>query len=232
MNNRIPDASKSPVRAGSVVRSRRKTLTLEITREGELIVRAPFRTPDSAIEDFIREKQGWIVRKMAEIKRHPRPVAHWYEEGEMFLFLGGSYPLTFVDDDRTGIRRLDRLYVPRSMEPWVRSGVKHWFMREAQLIVRERCAYFSMVTGLLPASVHITDAWRRWGSCTHAGTINFSWRLVQAPLRIIDYVVVHELVHLRQPDHSKKFWGKVEAILPDYRERRKWLRENECLLEV
>jgi hypothetical protein len=92
--------------------------------------------------------------------------------------------------------------------------------------------WFSMMTGYSPAAVRITNASQRWGSCNHRGGLNFSWRLIQAPLEIVDYVIVHELVHLRQPDHSRKFWEKVEALMPDYRRRREWLRENERLLRI
>jgi predicted metal-dependent hydrolase len=92
--------------------------------------------------------------------------------------------------------------------------------------------WFSMMTGYAPASIRISDARRRWGSCTYNGGLNFSWRLIQAPLEIVDYVIVHELVHLRQHDHSKKFWDKVEALMPDYERRREWLRKNERLLSL
>ncbi|HRY74792.1 MAG TPA: SprT family zinc-dependent metalloprotease [Methanoregulaceae archaeon] len=230
MNDKTP--SRPPVCAHSVIRSRRRTLALEITGDGDIVVRAPHRTPDSVIEGMIRKKEDWIARKVAEIRARPTPAPHEYVEGEMFLFLGGSYPLTFTDDGGCTIERLDRLYVPRSMAPGIRSSLKRWYMQEAQKIVQERCAYFSMVAGYDPASIDVTDARRRWGSCTSEGRINFSWRLVQAPLRIVDYVVVHELVHLRQPDHSAKFWRKVESVLPDYRERRAWLRGNEWLLKI
>ncbi len=105
-------------------------------------------------------------------------------------------------------------------------------MEEAQKEIQSRCMWFSMKTGHVPASIRITDARQRWGSCTHKGGLNFSWRLIQAPPEIVDYVVVHELVHISQPDHSRKFWNKVKEILPDYERRRKWLRENERLLKI
>jgi len=195
-------------------------------------VRAPYRTSDAAIDAMIQEKRDWIARKIAEACARPPPAVHEYIEGEMFLFLGGSYPLTFTDDGRTAIERLDRLYVPRSMAAGIRSSLKYWYMQEAQKIVQERCAAFSMLTGYLPASIRVTDARRRWGSCNSDGKVNFSWRLVQAPIRIVDYVVVHELAHLQVPDHSKKFWKKVEGILPDYHDRRGWLQKNEQLLKI
>ena len=105
-------------------------------------------------------------------------------------------------------------------------------MQEAQREIHARCMWFSMTTGYTPKSIRITDASQRWGSCTSTGGLNFSWRLIQAPLEIVDYVIVHELVHLRQPDHSKKFWAKVKEMMPDYERRREWLMENERLLRI
>jgi len=105
-------------------------------------------------------------------------------------------------------------------------------MEEAHKEIHARCMWFSIMTGYSPSSLRITNARQRWGSCTYRGGLNFSWCLIQAPLEIVDYVIVHELVHLRQPDHSRKFWSKVEELMPDYQRRRKWLRENERLLRV
>ena len=166
------------------------------------------------------------------MKECPQAVAHSYKEGEIFWFLGRPYPLRISDDAEAGIRRTDRLRVSRTIKPDVRRGIQRWYMAEAAKEIHSRCMWFSMMTGYSPTSVRITDARQRWGSCNHRGGLNFSWRLIQAPLEIVDYVIVHELVHLRQPDHSRKFWAKVEALMPDYERRRKWLRENERLLKI
>lgn len=232
VNDQNPGPRRPSIRTDRVIRSRRRTIALEITHDATLVVRAPLRTPEADIAEMIRAKQAWINRKLDEMRKRPQPVRHDYTEGELFLFLGGPYPLTVVDDGSGVIRRLDRLYVPHGRMPGIRNHLKRWYMDEARLIVKERCAYYSMVSGYVPTSIRITDARRRWGSCTPAGVVNFSWRLVQAPLPIVDYVVVHELVHLRQPDHSKKFWEKVSALMPDYSWRRKWLFENEGLLKI
>ena len=103
---------------------------------------------------------------------------------------------------------------------------KKRFKKEALVKIRERCALYAAITGYKPASVKITSAEKRWGSCGPKGTVNFSWRLILKPLPIIDYVVVHELVHLAERNHSRRFWDKVGAILPDYKLRRRWLKEN------
>jgi predicted metal-dependent hydrolase len=220
------------IRIEKIVRSRRRTIALIVTPDARLIIRAPLRAPDAMINAAIREKSGWILKKICEMKGRPQVITHAYEEGEIFWFLGRPYPLHLTDDPGAGIQRTDRLSVSRTIRPDIRRGIQHWYMTEAHKEIHSRCMWFSMMTGYSPTSVRITDATQRWGSCNHRGGLNFSWRLIQAPLEIVDYVIVHELVHLRQPDHSPKFWAKVEGLMPDYKRRREWLRENERLLRI
>jgi predicted metal-dependent hydrolase len=220
------------IRIDTIVRSHRRTIALIVTPEARVIVRAPLKAPASMIDEFVRKQRGWIRKKVAEMKQRPQVIAHAFEEGEIFWFLGRAYPLHIVDDAGAGIRRTDRLCVSRTLMPDIRIALKSWYRAEAAKEIHSRCMWFSMMTGYSPASVRITDARQRWGSCTHRGGLNFSWRLIQAPLEIVDYVIVHELVHLRQPDHSRKFWEKVEGLMPDYERRRNWLRENERLLRI
>jgi predicted metal-dependent hydrolase len=220
------------IRIDKIVRSRRRTIALIITPEAELIVRAPLRAQAAMINEVVREKSGWIRKKIAEMKKRPQAVTHAYEEGEIFWFLGRPYPLHIVDRTGAAIERTDRLCISRTHLPDIRSRLKRWYVEEAKKEIHARCMWFSMTTGYTPSSIRITDACQRWGSCSPRGGINFSWRLIQAPLEIVDYVIVHELVHLRQPDHSRKFWAKVREIMPDYERRRKWLRENERLLRI
>jgi predicted metal-dependent hydrolase len=181
---------------------------------------------------MIQQKSAWILRKIDEMKQRPASACYQYQEGEMFLFLGRSYPLQFVKNATTMIERSDRLYVSAALHPDIKNHLKRWYRVEAHKEIQARCMWFSMKTGHVPASIRITDAQQRWGSCTHKGGLNFSWRLIQTPPEIVDYVVVHELVHISQPDHSRNFWNKVREILPDYDRKRKWLRENERLLKI
>jgi len=215
-----------------IIRSHRRTIALEVTPAATLVVRAPIRASYTNIEEIIRQKSSWILRKLDDMKRRPLSPCHEYAEGELFFYLGRVYPLHFVDDENAIIERSDRLYVSRILLLDIRNHLKRWYMEEARKEIQARCMWFSMKTGHVPATIRITDARHRWGSCTHKGGLNFSWRLIQAPPDIIDYVVVHELVHISQPDHSKKFWAKVQKILPDYVCRKKWLRENERLLKI
>jgi predicted metal-dependent hydrolase len=215
-----------------IIRSRRKTIALEVSPQATLIVRAPHRVPQAYIDALIQEKSAWIKKKMGEMRARPQAPLRLYEEGEVFWFLGRQYPLHITDEPKDTIVRTDRLCVPRALLPDIHNAIQRWYVAEAKKEIHARCMYFSMMTGYAPTSLRITGARTRWGSCTYKGGLNFSWRLVQAPLSIVDYVIVHELVHLRQHDHSKRFWEKVEALMPDYRERREWLRENERLLRI
>ena len=215
-----------------IIRTRRRTISLEVTRDATLVVRAPVRASSAYIEEMIQEKRAWILRKMEEMRNRPKPPVREYAEGDLFFFMGRSYPLHIEENDRAGIQRLDKLVVSRSLLPDIREGIRRWYMNEAEKEIRGRCMWFSMTTGIVPSSVRISDARQRWGSCTHTGKLSFSWRLIQAPPEIIDYVVVHELAHIPHPDHSKKFWNRVGQIMPDYERRREWLRENERLLRI
>src|SRR5512137_526017 len=220
------------IQVEKIIRSRRRTIALEITPSATLIVRAPLRASPEYIEELIRQKSSWIVRKFDEMKRRPLFSGHEYAESEIFLFLGREYPLHIVQDSTMSIERSDRLYVSSRLLPDIKNHIKRWYREEAHKEIQARCMWFSMKTGHVPTTIKVTDAQQRWGSCTHKGGLNFSWRLIQAPPDIVDYVVVHELVHISQPDHSRKFWNKVREILPDYERRRKWLRENERLLKI
>jgi predicted metal-dependent hydrolase len=220
------------IRIARLVRSRRRTISLIVTPEAELVVRAPLNVSAAAIRGFVRQHDSWIHKKMVEMMQRPQAVIHKYAEGEILWFLGRPYPLHISDEPKTTISRTDRLIVPHGIGPDFPAEIRRWYKTEAETEIRSRCMWFSMMTGYSPASLRITDARQRWGSCNHEGDLNFSWRLIQAPLPIVDYVIVHELVHLRQPDHSPKFWQKVEALMPDYRQRRDWLRANERLLMI
>ena len=220
------------IQVEKIIRSHRRTIALEITPAATLIVRAPLRVPSEYIEEIIRQKHSWIVRKFDEMKQRPLSSGHEYAEGEIFLFLGREYPLHILQDSNMTIERSDKLYISRTLLPDIKNHIKRWYREEAQKEIQARCMWFSLKTGHVPTMIKVTDARQRWGSCTHKGGLNFSWRLIQAPPDIVDYVVVHELVHIGQPDHSRKFWNKVQEILPDYKRRRKWLRENERLLKI
>ena len=106
----------------------------------------------------------------------------------------------------------------------------NWYKNEAHKIIKKRLAYYSEKSGIAYNKFSLSNAKKRWGSCQASGNLFFAWRLIMAPLPVIDYVVVHELAHLEENNHSQRFWKKVKDILPDYQKYRNWLKENGYLL--
>lgn len=215
-----------------IIRTKRKTIALVITQDATLIVRAPIFTPNEYIENLVRKKSVWIKQKIRDIRKRPEKVTKEFVNGEGFLYLGRTYKLQIIDNGPANIELTDKLCISRQILINAHDRLKDWYKSEAEKKILERCQYFTKVTGYTPTSIKITNAERRWGSCTPRGAINFSWRLIMAPMDIIDYVIVHELIHLSQSNHSKVFWNNVRSIIPDYEKRKLWLKENEKLLQI
>ncbi|HVP97432.1 SprT family zinc-dependent metalloprotease [Methanoregula sp.] len=222
----------TPLRPDRIIRSHRRTVSLEITPDAGLVVRAPLRAPETWIQEIIEEKRTWIEKKVAEMKSRPDPGTRSFAAGEQFLFLGKPFALAVLAGSDAGITLADRLYIGELQLPECKKLLQAWYTRKAAEILPVRVAGVAAILDYVPKKIRITDARRRWASCSSTGTLSFSWRLVLAPPEVIDYVVVHELVHLRQPDHSDRFWAKVEKAMPDYREHREWLRTNERMLTL
>ncbi|MCX6685054.1 MAG: SprT family zinc-dependent metalloprotease [Methanoregula sp.] len=220
------------IKIDKIIRSKRKTIALVVTKESQLIIRAPFYTPLDYIEKIVSKKSVWIKQKIAEISKQPKAQKKEFVNGEGFLFLGKPYQLQIVENHPLDIELKDRLYIAQNALPNIEKKLTQWYRNQAIEKITERCFWYSKLTGYHPISIKITDAQKRWGSCSAKGTVNFSWHLILAPLEVIDYVIVHELIHLEEPNHSKIFWIKVRSILPDYEKRKNWLKNNERLLKM
>jgi predicted metal-dependent hydrolase len=216
-----------------VIRSRRKTIAIEITREGEVLVRAPLRVARREIITFVEEHHSWIARKLSQARlRKAQGAPRQFREGETFFFLGEPCGLRFTEGAEFLRKHDGEFLLGAELSSRARSLFRTWYRARAREILEDRVAHFALRMGLTCRSVRITDAKERWGSCSAAGSLNFAWRLVMAPPPVIDYVIVHELAHLLEMNHSRRFWERLGRILPDYAKRRKWLRENEHRLTL
>jgi hypothetical protein len=217
----------------TVIRSRRKTIAVEITKEGGVLVRAPLKLARREVLAFVHQNRDWITRKLARAKvlqqgRTPRR----FLEGETFPFLGEQHRLRYVAGGEY-LRKLNgEFLLGADLFPRAGDLFRTWYRARAREILEDRVEHFALRMGLTCRTVRITDAKERWGSCNAAGSLNFAWRLVMAPPPVIDYVIVHELAHLVEMNHSRRFWERLGRVLPDYAKRRKWLRENEQRLTL
>jgi predicted metal-dependent hydrolase len=216
-----------------VIRSRRKTIAVEITKEGGVLVRAPLKLARREVLAFVQQNSNWIARKLDQARvlqeeRTPRR----FLEGESFPFLGEQHRLRIIDGGDYLRKENGEFLLGNDLSSRAEGLFRTWYRARAREILEDRVTHFALRMGLACRSVRITEAKERWGSCSAAGNLNFAWRLVMAPPGVIDYVIVHELTHLVEMNHSRRFWGRVGRILPDYATRRKWLRENEHLLAL
>jgi len=217
------------IKVKKIYRSKRRTIGLEVTSQGELIVRAPLVVPESKIFDFVNLKRTWILVKQKFIKERLKKVTNRkFVDGEEILFLGKAYRLKISNND--SIVLSEYLEFPRT---YLKSPKKHlveWYRISARNIISERCEYYSGKMGLKYNSIKINNAMKRLGSCGPRNSLNFSWLLMLLPQRVVDYVVVHELCHLEVKNHSDEFWNKVKTCLPNYLEQKKWLKINSSKL--
>ncbi len=220
------------IKIDSVIRTKRKTISLQIIYDGKLIVKAPFNVSDKDIQRVVIKHKKWIERKRKEIASRPKCVCREFADGEAFLYLGNSYKLHIVDLQEHELKFDNGFYIRRDVLPHARDLFKQWYKKMAYEIISERVAFYAIQRGFKFNKVKITNAGRRWGSCSINGNLNFSWRLIMAPLNVIDYVVIHELAHLIEKNHSKKFWLIVKIIMPDYKNHRNWLLKSSSILKL
>lgn len=206
-----------------VIRSVRKTMSLHISSQGELIVKVPFFMPENMINRFIREKEDWIFKALQKVKNSTvQPKT--YQEGEKFLYLGDIYKLHIGDFKEISIS--STLNVPSFMIFRARKELTNWYMREAKKLITAQVERFSTQMSTEYKSIRFSDTSSKWGSCFPDNSLQFNWRLILAPLMVINYVVIHELAHTIEKNHGRRFWNKVDQYTPAYKQHSKWLKNN------
>lgn len=208
--------------------SKRRSIGLQIN-DGGLTVSIPLRASEKWLHSVLQEKAAWVVDKLSDWQRKKVPVQKW-EDGENILFRGETFTLRIVSALIRGTPQLteSELIVPvydTTKQDVIIKKVLNWYKREAEQVFRECVAHFSPLMNVSPSALKLSSAKTQWGSCTTQGVIRLNWQLVTMPLHLIDYVVVHELAHMQEMNHSAAFWRVVEGVCPDYVQVRKELRD-------
>ena len=214
------------IEINQIIRTKRKTLALIVKPDGSLIVRAPLRASEKRIQEFVEKNRQWIEKNQANALAAPARASRYYLPGEMFLYLGAAYPLEMVEGQRQPLWLDSTFKLAASHQSEAALAFERWYREQARQVLSARVELFARQYGFRYKGIRITSARTRWGSCSASGSLSFSWRLIQAPQNVVDYVVVHELVHTVIHNHSKRFWHRVGVILPEYREHRQWLRAH------
>lgn len=199
---------------------RRSTLGLTVDRTGDVIVHAPSTVTSEEMAAWIKRKLIWVHQKLAAkaagSARHSPPE---FVTGEAFSFLGRSYILRLVANQWEPLAFDGEAFrLRRDARGTAQNHFRHWYVREGRAWLENRVTMLAPRVGTLPAGVRVRDLGFRWASCTQDGALNFNWRLLQLPRRLIDYVILHELTHLVEPNHGSHFWRRLELALPHWRE--------------
>lgn len=175
-----------------VIYSSRRTIAVQVSRDGRVTVRSPRSCSGAYIDSFISKNQAWIIKQLEKVRQ--------LDEQRKKAFPHEKQPLSVRDRAR--------------------------YIRIARDIFTRKAEYYARIMNVTYGRISIREQKTRWGSCSSQGNLNFNWRLILAPEEVLDYVVVHELAHRREMNHSKAFYAIVESVLPDYRQPRKWLRDK------
>ena len=216
-----------------MIRSHRKSLGLTIERDGSVILRAPVDCPDAAADTFFQEKKFWIYQKLAEKRLHEGDIpVKEYVNGEGFEYLGRTYQLVLVDSGPPLRLYRGRFEMRRDCAKKGKEVFIAWYKEHAEKIIRERIQIYQPRISDLVKGIRVMDLKYRWGSCTSKHNLNFHWKMILTPMRIVDYIIVHELTHMIEKNHTPAFWHNIGLILPDYEVRKEWLDKNGKKIEI
>ncbi len=219
---------------------RRRSISIEI-RKAQVVVRAPMGAAQSLLMSFLQQKAAWVRTKISEQQQvlaaqpEPRP----YAQNSSIPFMGETLTLVLGRGPRAAIARVDRnLHVilsPRSRlseDAQIRQLLSRWYQQQALNILTQKTAHLTQVMGLECAQVTIKATRSKWGHCTSRGAIQYNWQILLAPEAIVDYLVAHEVSHLRHHNHSADFWSLVASVCPTFKADRAWLKAEGAHLRL
>lgn len=218
-------------------RRRRKTVEIAVDPVDGVLVAAPAFATDAEVENIVRRRALWIVRRLAEVDSDGAIPRREWVTGETLLYLGRQYRLRLVDSDGSvdapvrlsgrwlEVHASDGRGMASEKQEIIRA-VEGWYRQRAVKKLKERVDVYAPRLGVRPKEILVRSQAKRWASCSPDGTLRFNWRIIMAPLSVLDYVVVHELCHLRYANHDRRYWQCVAAAMPDYSARREVLKRN------
>lgn len=208
-----------------------------------VIIKTPKKVPENEIQEILKKKGLWVLQKLEKINSiAEKPSKREFVSGEKLPYLGRHYRLKVYKktNQPTVIKwRQGKFFVyinsqldSEKQRAIIFKSIAKWYIEHAEKVIAERTVFYAPRVGKQPSQIKIKEQKLRWGSCTKNGGVNFNWRIIMSPLKIVDYVVVHELCHLIFPYHSHQFWNRMGAVLADYEKRREWLRINGPKLDL
>lgn len=213
---------------------KRRKLTITVERDRSVVVHAPAGATDEAIRRVVNSRRHWILEKLRHPQKYcdlPHPPGKELVNGEAALYLGRQFRIEIVAEGLDAVHFSQRFLLPASEASERKTTLREWYVARANEIILPRVFRFAKSLGVEFKRARIVDNRYRWGSCTAKDSVNLNWRLIKAPVFVIDYVIAHELAHLIEANHTERFWSIVRAQVPNAERARVWLREHGQVLE-
>jgi predicted metal-dependent hydrolase len=214
--------------------AKRQNLTITVERDRSVVVHAPLNVSDETIWKLVESKRQWLYEKIRHEQKYqalPHPPGKELVTGESALYLGRSYQIEVVEDGEGEVRFAQRFVIPTSRAKERKGAMQEWYAARAKEVILPRVRRHARELGVQFANAKIVDNRYRWGSCTVNDNVTFNWRLIKAPMFVIDYVIVHELAHLIEANHTPAFWNVVRTQVPKMEKAKAWLKDNGPILE-
>ena len=208
--------------AYSIEIKNRKSFQLKLVEPYTILLSSPTKIDNSTIKEILLKKSAWILRNNAAFISQQAKTQFYQNK---IFFMGTEYSLSFENVHYIIIND-NTLTLPLAYKNRQSVILKKWLLQQAISILSEKTKYWSTQMDVSPNQIKLKDQKTRWGSCSSKGNINYNWRIIMAPENIIDYLVIHELAHLKVPNHSNSFWNLVESFDRNYKNNRKWLKDN------
>ena len=222
-----------------LVRQKRKTIGIYVDIFGNIEIRVPREATEEEIRQHIEEKWDWIRLTAADMKARMSGMQKKdYASGEVCQYLGSGYITEIIQD--TGLKQ-DKVeiagtrllvYVRQLEDDSIKQALKRFYYQKCKLLVEGRIRYYQTQFKIKPSAVRIYDSKIAWGICDANRRLSFNWKLVMAPMEVIDYIVVHEMCHMVHLNHDRSFWRLLGRLLPDYEQRQNWLLQSGWKMEV
>jgi predicted metal-dependent hydrolase len=219
----------------NIKKSRRKTLSIYIERDGTVTVIAPENLTDQEIEDVLKKKAYRIYKALAEWEvTNTAKVDREYVNGQSFMYLGRNYRLEIVNDDQEKPLILKNGYFLLRKKDKAKANqiFKEFYKEKGYPKIVERVERYKKKIDVNPKQIRIMELKNRWASCSEKGNLNFHWKCIMAPPDVLSYIVAHELVHLVHKNHTKAFWNEIDKVVPDFQRHIEWLRLNGAAMDI
>lgn len=213
--------------------SNRKTLNISVERDRSIVVRAPHYLTADKIDRIVQSKRQWIKEKLNHSQKYPLVTDNKeFVSGETLMYLGKNYQLLVVGEEFEGIEFDQRFKISKLNQPKANELFKKWYLKQALIKIEPLATKYAKSLGVKYNQFKTSEMKYRWGSCTPANNIIFNWRIIKAPIFVLEYLVAHELVHLIENNHTPRFWNILSIQVPNYEKAKNWLMKNGQLLEV